>query len=59
MPEGTLDNAQLAVLADALLDAGCDDEALIQHCRSEGPHVRGCFAVEAFSLTFAPAGGRR
>jgi hypothetical protein len=46
LPEGTLDNAQLAILADALLDAGCDNEALIQHCRSEGPHVRGCWAVD-------------
>jgi hypothetical protein len=46
LPEGTLDNAQLAILADALLAAGCDDEALIQHCRSEGPHVRGCWAVD-------------
>jgi hypothetical protein len=46
MPERTLDNAGLAVLADALLDAGCDEDALIQHCRSERPHVRGCWAVD-------------
>jgi hypothetical protein len=46
MPEGTLDTARLAVLADALLDAGCDDEELIQHCRSEGPHVRGGWALD-------------
>jgi hypothetical protein len=46
LPEGTLDNARLAVLADALLDAGCDDEDLIQHCREPGPHVRGCWAVD-------------
>jgi hypothetical protein len=46
MPEGTLDPARLAVLADALLDAGCEDEALIQHCRSEGQHVRGCWALD-------------
>jgi hypothetical protein len=46
MPEGTLDNARLAILADALLDAGCEDEELIRHCRSEGPHVRGCWAVD-------------
>jgi hypothetical protein len=37
----------LPILADALLDAGCDDEELIAHCRSEGPHVRGCWAVDA------------
>lgn len=46
MPEGTLDTARLAILADALLDAGCDNEALIAHCRSEGPHVRGCWAID-------------
>jgi hypothetical protein len=46
MPEGTLDAGRLAILADALLDAGCNDEELIAHCRSEGPHVRGCFAVD-------------
>jgi hypothetical protein len=46
LPGGTLDTARLAILADALLDAGCDDEDLIQHCRSAGPHVRGCWAVD-------------
>jgi hypothetical protein len=46
MPGGALDNSRLAILADALLDAGCDDEALIQHCRSEGQHVRGCWAID-------------
>jgi hypothetical protein len=37
---------RLPILADALLDAGCDNEELIAHCRSEGPHVRGCWAVD-------------
>jgi hypothetical protein len=37
---------RLPILADALLDAGCDDEDLIQHCRSAGPHVCGCWAVD-------------
>jgi hypothetical protein len=46
MPEGTLDTGRLAILADALLDAGCNDEELIAHCRGEGPHVRGCFAID-------------
>jgi hypothetical protein len=46
LPEGTLDTARLAILADALLDAGCDDDALIQHCREPGPHVRGCWAID-------------
>jgi hypothetical protein len=47
--QGIYDDAafnRLPILADALLDAGCDDEELIQHCRSAGPHVRGCWAVD-------------
>jgi hypothetical protein len=47
MPEGTFDTARLAILADALLDAGCDDEGLLAHLRGPGPHVRGCWAVDA------------
>jgi hypothetical protein len=46
MPAGTLDPGRLGILADALLDAGCNDEDLIQHCRSDGPHARGCWAVD-------------
>jgi hypothetical protein len=38
---------QLAILADALQDAGCDNEVVLNHCRSEGPHVRGCWVVDA------------
>jgi hypothetical protein len=37
---------RLPILADALLDAGCDNEDLIQHCCGAGPHVRGCWAVD-------------
>jgi hypothetical protein len=47
LPSGELDAERLAVLADALLDAGCDDVVLLQHLRGEGPHWRGCFAVDA------------
>jgi hypothetical protein len=46
LPEGTLDKSRLAILADALLDARCDDDDLIAHCRQPGPHVRGCWAVD-------------
>ena len=46
MPEGTLDTSRLAVLADALLDAGCDNEELLAHLRKPGPHVRGCWAID-------------
>jgi hypothetical protein len=46
-PAGTLDNARLAILADALEEAGCTDTELLTHLRSPGPHVRGCFALDA------------
>jgi len=36
----------LPLLADALLDAGCEDEALMDHCRRGGEHARGCYAVD-------------
>ena len=37
---------RLPVLADALDDAGCAHPDLLAHCRSPGPHVRGCWAVD-------------
>jgi hypothetical protein len=46
LPKGTLDTVRLAVLADALEEAGCADAELLEHLRSPGPHVRGCFAVD-------------
>jgi hypothetical protein len=46
LPAGTLDANRLAVLADALEDAGCTDADLLSHLRSPGPHVRGCWAVD-------------
>lgn len=46
LPEGTLDNSRLAILADALEEAGCTDAEILDHFRSPGPHVRGCWAVD-------------
>jgi hypothetical protein len=46
MPAGTLDPARLAVLADALEEAGCQDAEILGHLRGAGPHVRGCFLVD-------------
>jgi hypothetical protein len=37
---------RLPILADALTDAGCDHADLLNHCRSEGPHVKGCWVVD-------------
>jgi hypothetical protein len=37
---------RLPILADALEDAGCDNADLLAHCRGDGEHVRGCWAVD-------------
>jgi hypothetical protein len=37
---------RMPILADALMDAGCEDEQIIGHCRGKGPHVRGCWVVD-------------
>jgi hypothetical protein len=46
MPAGTLDSGRLAVLADALEEAGCTSEDILGHLRGAGPHVRGCWPVD-------------
>lgn len=38
---------RLPVLADALEDAGCANGDILAHCRGPGPHVRGCWVVDA------------
>jgi hypothetical protein len=37
---------RLPILADALQDAGCDHEDILDHCRGPGPHARGCWVVD-------------
>jgi hypothetical protein len=46
LPSGQLDTTRLAILADALEEAGCTDTDILEHCRSSGPHVRGCWVVD-------------
>jgi hypothetical protein len=46
LPSGQLDPARLAVLADALEEAGCTNAEILGHLRSAGPHVRGCWCVD-------------
>jgi hypothetical protein len=36
----------MPVLADAFLDAGCDNEEVLAHCRSPDPHVKGCWLLD-------------
>ncbi len=37
---------RMPLLADALEEAGCEDAAILSHCRGSGPHVRGCFVLD-------------
>jgi hypothetical protein len=34
------------ILADALEEAGCQDEGILGHCRQTEKHVRGCWLVD-------------
>jgi hypothetical protein len=47
MPSGHLDRQRLAVVADALEQAGCADADVLGHLRSAGSHYRGCYALDA------------
>ena len=47
LPDGTLDAGGLSVLADALEQAGCQDDAILGHLREQQLiHVRGCWCVD-------------
>jgi hypothetical protein len=47
LPSGHLDPDRLAVLADALEEAGCQNEDILGHLRQPGAvHVRGCHVVD-------------
>jgi hypothetical protein len=36
----------LPILADALQEAGCDDERILRHCRDVGPHSPDCWVPD-------------
>jgi hypothetical protein len=40
------DFSLMPILADALQDAGCENEDILNHCRSDGPHVKGCWVSD-------------
>ncbi len=46
LPARTLSPARLAVLADALEEAGCENADILNHLREPGEHVRGCWVVD-------------
>lgn len=40
---------EMPILADALDEAGCDIQEILEHCRSEcayHPHIRGCWVLD-------------
>jgi hypothetical protein len=39
--------ARLPELADTVAAAGCTEAEVLEHLRSEGPHARGCWALDA------------
>jgi hypothetical protein len=39
--------SSMPILADALQDAGCEDEQILTHCRADKPHARGCWVLDA------------
>ncbi len=54
---------RMPILADALLDADCDEEAVLRHCRGtelwnkdKEPvyHFRGCWVIELILGRFEP-----
>ena len=40
------DFTAMPILGDALEEAGCDNEEILRHCRSEGLHYRGCWVLD-------------
>lgn len=40
------DFAGLPAIADALEEAGCEEQAMLDHLRSAGPHCRGCHVLD-------------
>lgn len=40
------DFSAMPILADALQEAGCDNNDILDHCRQQGEHVHGCWVVD-------------
>ena len=37
---------RIPILVDALMDAGCNDQAILGHFSQPAPHVKGCWALD-------------
>jgi hypothetical protein len=44
----------MPILADALEDAGCDNKAILSHCREETNHLRGCWLLDLLLIEAHP-----
>jgi hypothetical protein len=42
----TRDFRRMPILADALMDAGCAEEVMLNHCQNEPLHTRGCWLID-------------
>ncbi|MCE9568373.1 MAG: hypothetical protein K8U57_40755 [Planctomycetes bacterium] len=40
------DFSVMPILADALQDAGCENDNILNHLRSDEPHYRGCWVLD-------------
>jgi hypothetical protein len=40
------DFGAMPILADAIQDAECDNDIILDHCRGPRPHCRGCWVVD-------------
>jgi hypothetical protein len=41
---------RLPILADALTDAGCENDSILSHCQAVGEHLPECWAMDIFGL---------
>lgn len=46
----TQDFSSMPILADALEDAGCNNQDVLQHCRDNRPHWCGCFVLDSLRV---------
>jgi len=49
MAQGIFDEKafdRMPILHDALMDAGCANADVLDHCRQGGEHVRGCWVID-------------
>jgi hypothetical protein len=49
---------RLPILGDAIEEAGCSEVELLAHCRSSGPHVRGCWVIDLLRSDYRGGGCR-